>query len=424
MIKQKQDTNNATMDSPDQGVKGIPATATSFENTVLKIAIENIGVEYEGNWGNDNIITGKFKQMAQSFPLNLSKETIEKEKFVRPQEPVKPYLYHEEEVFFENTKADITLAGTLTLPKKEGSFPVVVLISGSGAQNRDEELMGHKPFLVLADYLTKNGIAVLRFDDRGTAASTGNFQTATSFDFSKDVEAGVKYLQTRKEINKKKIGLAGHSEGGIIAPMLASHSKDIAFIILLAGTGIPGKQLLLAQQELIAKASGMNEMDSQKAKAINTKVFETVVKSKNQEQLKAELTEYLTQVLKDNPEINPQGMSEDVFIQSQVDGIASPWMQYFIQYNPATALEKVKCPVLAINGTKDLQVPAKINLDAIKAALTKGGNQHVTTKEFPGLNHLFQECATGLPAEYATIEQTFAPIVLEEILKWIQIQTK
>lgn len=412
------------MDSPDQGVKGIPATATSFENTVLKIAIENIGVEYEGNWGNDNIITGKFKQMAQSFPLNLSKETIEKEKFVRPQEPVKPYLYHEEEVFFENTKADITLAGTLTLPKKEGSFPVVVLISGSGAQNRDEELMGHKPFLVLADYLTKNGIAVLRFDDRGTAASTGNFQTATSFDFSKDVEAGVKYLQTRKEINKKKIGLAGHSEGGIIAPMLASHSKDIAFIILLAGTGIPGKQLLLAQQELIAKASGMNEMDSQKAKAINTKVFETVVKSKNQEQLKAELTEYLTQVLKDNPEINPQGMSEDVFIQSQVDGIASPWMQYFIQYNPATALEKVKCPVLAINGTKDLQVPAKINLDAIKAALTKGGNQHVTTKEFPGLNHLFQECATGLPAEYATIEQTFAPIVLEEILKWIQIQTK
>jgi pimeloyl-ACP methyl ester carboxylesterase len=363
--------------------------------------------------------------MGQSFPLNLSREIVEKEKLVRPQEPVKPYPYYEEEVFFENTEAGITLAGTLTLPGKDGRYPAVVLISGSGAQNRDEEIMGHKPFLVLADYLTKNGIAVLRFDDRGTAASTGNFQTATSFDLSKDVEAGVQYLQTRKEINKKKIGLIGHSEGGMIAPMLASRSKDIAFIVLLAGIGIPGDQLLLLQQELIARASGVDEEDWQKGKSINQGAFEIVIQSTQQEELLKDLTAYFKQALKEVPQSGmPEGVTENDYINLAVRQLSSPWMQYFIKYNPSPVLEKVKCPVLAINGGKDLQVPAKVNLDAIKAALIKGGNKQVTTKEIPGLNHLFQECTTGLPAEYASIEQTFSPIALEEILQWIKVQTR
>ncbi|MDR3235425.1 MAG: alpha/beta fold hydrolase [Prevotellaceae bacterium] len=406
---------SATMDSPDQGAKGIPVTATGFENSVLKLSIANAGIEYEGILGEDAVITGTFKQMGQSFPLNLSKETIEKETPVRPQEPTKPYPYYEEDVFFENKEDSVTLAGTLTLPQKEGVFPAVVLISGSGAQNRDEELMGHKPFLVLSDYLTRNGIAVLRFDDRGTAASTGNPDTATSFDFSKDVEAGVKYLQTRKEINKKKIGLAGHSEGGIIAPMVAARNKDIAFIVLLAGTGVRGDQIILMQSELINRASGMSENELQNAMTISRKSFEMATKSTDKEQLKTDLTEYLKQVLKD---------SEENVIASQVNAMASPWMQYFLKYNPAPALEKVKCPVLAINGEKDLQVPAKINLEAIQKALSKGGNKKVTVKEFPGLNHLFQECETGLPAEYATIEQTFSPVALDEILKWIKTQIK
>ena len=416
---------NSTMDSPDQGAKGIPTTSTNFENSILKITIANAKIEYEGILGKDNNIVGTFKQGGQSFPMNLSKEIIEKEKLLRPQEPTKPYPYYSEDITFENKKAGINLAGTLTLPKKEGVFPVVILISGSGPQNRDEELLGHKPFLVLSDYLTKNGVAVLRFDDRGTALSKGDFKTATSADFATDVEAGIDYLKTRKEINKKEIGLIGHSEGGLIAPMVASKSKDVLFIVLLAGTGIKGDKLLLLQQKLIGKASGISDDDLQKSEVINRKAFDIVNHSNNLEQLRTDLTKYIKQQLKDNPNAEkPAGMSDDDFINLQVKQVANPWMQYFIKYNPASALEKVKCPVLAINGEKDLQVPPKENLEAIKKALTKGGNKNTTTKELPNLNHLFQECKTGSPDEYAKIEQTFSPIALTEILKWVQRQIK
>ena len=422
----KNDTDvSSTMDSPDQGAKGIPTTTTNFENSILKITIASAKIEYEGTLGKDNIIVGTFKQGGQSFPMNLSKEVIEKEKLVRPQEPIKPYSYHSEEVFFENNKAGISLAGTLTLPKKDGVFPVVILISGSGPQNRDEELLGHKPFLVLSDYLTKNGIAVLRYDDRGIALSKGDFKTATSADFATDVESAISYLKTRKEINKKKIGLIGHSEGGLIAPIVASKSKDVAFIVLLAGTGIQGDQILLLQQKLIGKASGISDEELQKNETENRKIFDIVNKSTNLEQLDKDLTIYIKQSLKDNPtEEKPAGMSDEDFIKLQVKQIANPWMQYFIKYNPGPDLEKVKCPVLAINGEKDLQVPSKENLEAIKKALTKGGNKKVIVKEFPNLNHLFQECKTGSPSEYSTIEQTFSPIALDEIAKWIKQQTK
>lgn len=402
----------ATMDSPDQGAKGIPITTTSFDNSTLKISIANAGIEYEGVLDQNHVINGNFKQAGQSFPMNLSKsEGLEKS--VRPQEPTKPYPYHEEEISFENKEDSVKLSGTLTLPKKDGFFPVVILISGSGPQNRDEELMGHKPFLVLSDYLTKNGIAVLRYDDRGVGTSTGDFKTATSLDFSKDVEAGIQYLKTRKEINKKKIGLIGHSEGGLIAPMVASSSIDVAFIILLAGTGISGDRILLAQQKLIGNASGMDQSVLAKNEALNKEAFEIVKKSKNSEQLKTDLTEYLK-----NNDIPDNG------ITSTINQLTNPWMKYFIQYDPSVALEKVKCPVLALNGGNDLQVPPKENLKAIKNSLTKGGNKKVTVKELPGLNHLFQESETGLPAEYATIEQTFSPTALSEISKWIEEQTK
>ncbi len=416
---------SSTMDSPDQGAKGIPTTATSFENSILKITIASAKIEYEGTLGQDNVIVGTFNQGGQSFPMNLSKEKIEKEKFVRPQEPTKPYSYYSEDITFENKKAGINLAGTLTLPKKEGVFPVVILISGSGPQNRDEELLGHKPFLVLSDYLTKNGFAVFRYDDRGTALSKGDFKTATSADFATDVESAILYLKTRKEINKKKMGLIGHSEGGLIAPMVASKSKDVAFIVLLAGTGIQGDQILLLQQKLIGKATGVSEEDLQKNELTNRKAFDIVNKSNNLEQLKSDLTNFIKKELKDNPNSGkPTEMSDDDFVDLQVKQIATPWMQYFIKYDPAPVLQKVKCPVFAINGEKDLQVPPKENLEAIKKALTKGGNNKVTTKVFPNLNHLFQECKTGSPDEYASIEQTFSPTALTEVLKWLQTQTK
>ena len=416
---------SSTMDSPDQKAFGIPVTTTSFESSKLSIAITNAGIEYEGVLGTDGIIIGTFKQSGQSFPMNLSKAKVEKEIIKRPQEPKKPYSYYTEDIVFENKLANINLAGTLSLPTKEGVFPAVILISGSGAQNRDEELLGHKPFLVLADYLTKNGIAVLRFDDRGTAMSKGDFITATTSDFATDVEAALQYLLTRKEIDHKKIGLIGHSEGGMIAPMVANKTKNVSFIILLAGTGIPGDELLLLQQELIGRASGISDEDLQKSKIINTEAFELVKKATNSDQVKKGITELVKKSIKSDPEAKIQdGISESEFISMQVSQITNPWMQFFIKYDPAQALEKVKCPVLALNGDKDLQVPSKVNLEAINKALAKGGNKKVTSKELPNLNHLFQECKTGSPQEYSEIEQTFSPLALTEILNWIQIQTK
>jgi hypothetical protein len=420
---------SATMDSPDQGARGIPVTGVSFDNDTIDLTIASLQITYVGVLGKDNIIVGQFIQAGQSFPLNLSKETVEKEKLSRPQEPVKPYPYYEEEVTFENQKAGIALAGTLTLPEKDGVFPAVILITGSGPQNRDEELLGHKPFLVLADYLTRNGIAVLRFDDRGIGSSTGDFKTATSADFATDVEAGIAYLLKRKEIDKKNIGLIGHSEGGIIAPMVASKTKDVSFIVLMAGTGIPGDQLLLLQSTLIGRASGVSEEDLQKAQNINKGAYDLVKNSKNTNDLNQRMTEYMggyiDQVLKDDPtQTLPEGVTKEEVVKSQVDALTSPWMQYFIKYDPSIILEKVKCPVLAINGEKDLQVPPKENLEAIKKALAKGGNKKVTTIELPGLNHLFQECTTGSPDEYAGIEQTMSPSALTAMLEWIQTQIK
>ena len=415
----KTDTGySATMDSPDQSVKGIPVTTTTFENGKLALEVANAGIKYTGEL-KDSEVVGIFKQGGMEVPMNLSRKAIEKELPKRPQEPKKPFAYYTEDVTFKNEKADVILSGTLSLPKKEGVFPVVVLITGSGTQNRDEELLGHKPFLLLSDYFTKNGIAVLRYDDRGIGQSTGDFETATSADFATDVESAIAYLETRKEINKKKIGLVGHSEGGIIAPMVAAKSKDVNFIILLAGTGIQGDKLLLLQDELIARASGASEDEIKKAIEINSKLFDLVNKSTENEKLKADMTILLKA---DTAKLSNE-MSQDEFIAEQVNQLASPWMQYFIKYDPAPTLEKVKCAVLAVNGGKDMQVP-KENLTAIENALKKGGNTHVTIREFPELNHLFQECKTGAPSEYAEIEQTFSPIALDQITKWIQSQVK
>ena len=413
----------STMDSPDQGAQGIPTTTTSFENSTLKITLTSAGIEYIGTIGDDNVIVGTFKQSGHSFPMNLTKDIIEKDKIVRPQEPIKPYPYHSEDITFENKKAGIRLAGTLTLPNKDGIFPVVILISGSGPQNRDEELLGHKPFLVISDFLTRNGIAVLRYDDRGTAQSKGDFKSATSTDFAADVESAIEYLKTRKEIDKKQIGLIGHSEGGLIAPMVANKSKDVAFIVLLAGTGLPGDQILLSQQKLIGKSSGISDELLQENELVNRKVFDMIKESNSLEQLNVDLTNLLNQFLADNSKIEmPEGMSKDEFVKLQISQVTNPWMLYFIKYDPSPALEKVKCPVLALGGEKDLQVSSKENLEAIKNALTKGENKNVTIKELANLNHLFQESNTGSPNEYATIEQTFSPIALNEILRWIQAQ--
>lgn len=421
----KTDTGiTATMDSPDQGAKNLPMSKATFENKVLTIEMAAAGFEYTGKL-DSGVVTGTFKQGGQTFPLTLTRKVQEKVQLKRPQEPVKPYPYYSEDITFENKKDSITLAGTLTLPKKEGKFPVVVLITGSGPQNRDEELMGHKPFLVLSDYLTRNGIGVLRFDDRGTFASKGNFAKATTFDFATDVESAVNYLKTRPEIDKKHIGLIGHSEGGIIAPIVATESKDVSFIVLMAGTAIPGSELLLHQQNLIGRASGMKEEDLKITAELNSTIYKMVDETTNTDSLKAKITRYLIAKSKELPDLKiPKGKTVNDFIEMELAQLITPWMLNFIRYNPAPTLEKVKCPVLAINGSKDLQVPANVNLPAIENALKKGGNKKGTIKELPGLNHLFQECNTGLPKEYAEIEQTISPVALETMANWIKAITK
>lgn len=415
----------STMDSPKQGVKGIPVSSVQVKDSVLQLKISNINATYEGKWSNGSI-SGQYKQNGMSLPLVLERITGDVPRIARPQEPAKPFPYYTENVSFVNNAAgQITLAGTLSMPAKTGKYPVVVLISGSGPQNRDEELFGHKPFFVLADHLTRNGIAVLRYDERGTGESTGKFEGATTPDFASDVRAAIDYLKTRPEIDQRKLGLIGHSEGGLIAPMIAAKSEDVHFIVLLSGPGLPGDDILLLQTRLIGKANGVSDEMLNKGEAMYRGIYGVLKGKGSAEDMDKELTDLLNESMKDLPATQqPPADKKDAAIAQGVRSINTPWNRFFVSYDPATALEKVKCPVLALNGENDLQVPPKENLQVIKKSLEKAGNKNFVTKQLPGLNHLFQESKTGSPAEYAVIEQTFSPQALSEITSWVLLQTK
>lgn len=406
----------STMDSPDQFVKNIPASKTTYVIPNLHLEFGNGMIVYDGTIEQDSI-KGTFKQSGMELSLVLHRGEGVQKVLNRPQEPKPPFPYKSEDVTFLNKQqGDFNLAGTLTLPEKGNNFPAVVLITGSGPQDRDESIMGHKPFLVIADYLTRRGIAVLRFDDRGTAKSGGNFGTATTADFATDAEAAVQYLRSRKEINHKKIGLMGHSEGGIIAPMVAAKDKNVDFIVLLAGPGYDGKDILLQQTEAMAKAGGASPDKLKEMNEANEAVYDAILKDGNDSLLRKKIIGLMKKQIPGNLS---EGEKEKIVI-SQADLMMSPWMRYFLKNDPKDYLRKVKCPVLAVNGSKDLQVLPEINIDAIKKALAEGGNKRVTTKIFPGLNHLFQHAQTGLPSEYSQIDETFAPEVLDYVGNWIE----
>ena len=419
IIKTADGKLTATVDSLDQNAKDLVVDMITFADGTLKFEMKALGASYAGTLSQDGAqLSGKFTQ-GGVLPLDFKRVTDASQMALnRPQNPKKPYPYKEEEVSYENKQDQITMAASLTVPAGNGPFPAVVLITGSGPQDRNESLLSHQPFLVLADYLTRRGIAVLRADDRGVGGTSRGGPNDTTENYAADALAGVEYLKTRKEVNAKQIGLIGHSEGGMAAPMAAAKSNDVAFIVLMAGPGIPGEKLLTKQVGLIAAAECEKEVV--RAVAEGRQLMATVVQEKDNAVARQKLHEAAvkrTEAAK--KKIDAQLANAD----AQSVAWATPWFRYFLSYDPRPTLMKVRVPVLAINGEKDLQVPAKEDLEAIEEALKAAGNKDYKIVLLPNLNHLFQTTKTGAPSEYAEIEETLAPILLQTIGDWIAAHT-
>lgn len=330
----------------------------------------------------------------------------------RPQEPQAPFNYSSEDVVFLNKADSISLAGTFTYPNKGENFPAVILISGSGPQDRNSEILNHKPFLVIADHLTSNGIAVLRVDDRGTGISQGDFTTSGIPEFVNDCKSTLAFLQTRKEVDSSKIGLIGHSLGGSIAQIVAADSDLVSFVVFLAAPGIRGDSLMLMQKELMERKMSFPEGTIEVGRKNMKGAYDIILQTKDNDiDLEKDLKEYFSNIM--------GGLMTDKHVRLSVKQLTNSTIFGLVRYDPGVALSKVKCPVLAINGTKDLQVTSKENLSGIKRILTVNNNDDVEIHEMENLNHLFQECETGLPQEYEKIEQTFSPKVLTIMCDWI-----
>ncbi len=406
-IKAVENGFSSTLDVPAQGANDLPVDETTFHDNRLEMTMSAMGASYSGEL-KGNSIEGAFTQRGMTFPLNLEKSEKEAQQ-VRPQDPHPPFDYRIEEVTFSNEKEGNTLTGTLTIPAGEGPFPALVLVSGSGQQNRDEELMNHRPFWVIADYLSRRGVAVLRYDDRGMGGSTGEVLNATSLDFSYDAEAAFDFLRNRKEINASQVGILGHSEGGIINFMVAERRPEVAFLVSLAGPAVNGIEVLKEQQAAILRAQGMSEEMVQFSGNANAQLLDIIEASSDRE----EADTLLRQLLKG------WGYNEELTEQT-IGQMASPWMYYFLKYDPTDAIVKTTCPALLLNGSKDLQVLASQNLPAYERIIAEHGKTNLTLRELPDLNHLFQHCETGSPNEYFTIEETISPEVLERIVEFVK----
>jgi hypothetical protein len=409
---------SGTVDIPLQGATKLSLANVHAAGDSLVFAIDGIpgAPTFRGVIADDKV-TGQFTQGGQSFPFHLGREKLAGPN--RPQEPKPPFPYQVEDVGFES--GAVHLAATLTVPAGKGPFPAAVLITGSGAQNRDEELFGHKPFLVLADALTRAGIAVLRADDRGMGGSSGTVSNSTTSDFADDALAGVRFLKSRAEIDPARIGVIGHSEGGIVGPLAAARApKDVAFVVMIAGTGVPLDEVILRQTELIMRAGGATPAEIS-AQTAQTKLITDLVKS-NADSL-AVRTALLAQIEAQRAALpdSARAAAGDPGAQADaiIHGTLNPWFRFAVRLDPRVALRQVRCPVLAVNGLLDLQVDPDQNLPEIERALREGGNHDVTILRLPGLNHLLQAAQTGSTAEYATIEETMNPAGLSAIRDWI-----
>lgn len=425
-IEKKADTTIILMGSPAQTKEMFSVTKQRIEGDSIIFSIKNMSIVYRGklNKSKDEIV-GVFKQGLLLTDLTF-KKLQEKFEYKRPQEPKPPFSYVEQELSFTTPGVDYDFKGTLTLPSKEGKYPCVILITGSGLQNRDEEVFGHKPFKVIADYLTKNGIAVFRYDDRGWGSKNAELFNATSLDYVKDAQSAFNMLKSNPNIDSKKIGMLGHSEGGLIAPICASQNKDIAFVILLAGPGVSGYDVLMQQnKEIMQKAKASKFQINSQLDALS-KINVLIRSNVSSSELETKMNTYFDSIIsklsekkkKDYQYTSPAARTQFI---SQIN---LPWMRTFFVLDPQDYLPKLSQPVLALNGDKDIQVISKYNLPAIKKAMKIAKNNNFEYFEAKGMNHLFQECKEGTIDEYQTIEQTISPIILEKLKTFIQKYSK
>lgn len=429
LIKNADNSYTSNWDVPIQKAKGIPSSKTEFNNGQLSIEVKMIGASYEAklNIAGDKM-EGTWGQSGMNFPLNLEplKEGQAPMVIIKPQTPKAPFAYTIKEFTYEGAKTKLTYGATLTYPNDQQKYPLVILITGSGRQDRDETIFDHKPFGVIADYLTKKGFAVLRVDDRGAGKSSGDFSTSTTADFALDVEEHIQYAKSLPMVDANKIGLLGHSEGGLIAPMVAARDKSIAFIVLMAGPGVAITELMAKQNEMVLLSAGINQQAVDAYIPLYERLMKTIISMNDQQaaidQSKKIVKQWFDQTdkafVKATTNISTEADINN-FATTMAQTLSTKWWKYFAAYNPQPTLQKLSCPVLAINGSADIQVPASINLKGIETALKKGGNKQFSIKQFEGLNHLFQKCSKCTVPEYGELETTIEPAVLDTIGTWL-----
>ena len=425
-LSQKENKNLiATMDLPDNGIKGIVSSDVLINQDSLTINVKEFQGSFSGKLVNPTTITGSWKQ-GISTALQLSK--VEKVEVIKkPQTPVPPFSYKSEDVIYTSSSGTIQYGATITLPFGEGPFPGIVLITGSGQQNRDEELSGHKPFAVIADYLTKNGFAVLRVDDRGVGQTTGNVTESTTLDFADDINTALDFLTSKKEIDKKRLCLIGHSEGGMIASILGAKRKDISAIVLLAAPGESGSEILIQQNRASLLAVGLPEESVNSYIDLYSSILDDTEIFDDKDAVREKIAQQVDKWLKKTPAkiiaattgiINDEKKEE--YIDAMARALNTLWLRYFIKFQPAEFLQQLSCNVFALNGSKDVQILSHTNLNAIEIALKKSKSKMYKIQEYEGLNHQFQQCNSCSVQEYGALQETISIDVLKDIVIWLK----
>lgn len=409
---------SGTVKSPDQGDGSVPLSQLRYEKDSLFFAVEDFKLDISGKVISEELIEAQINQMGASYSIDLVREQLEAEEVVRPQTPQAPFPYTTEDLIFTNQKDDVNLAGTLVWPENAtDDTPILVFITGSGPQNRDEELTGHSFFWVIADHLGRNGIASFRYDDRGIAESTGDFNTATTSDLARDASSVVSGLASRKQTKDHPIGLIGHSEGGTICPMVVSQNDEVDFVISLAGTGITGLEIIEKQSKAMAIAEGTPPQAAEETQAFAVALCQVALENDKESDRKKAIEAFLKEQF--TPEEIEMSGGIDAMTELYNNLYATDWMREFLKLDPSEYWSKTKCPALILNGTKDTQVEAAANLKAIEYALRRAGNKNYSIRALKDHNHLFQVCKTGGLSEYGQIETTVSSETLDIIVAWV-----